>query len=460
MSELDMSAAKRAALELKAWAEAYVGTLTGQAGGWDPRAFHDALNRCDRFIEEVKPVNSGRQSPGGVSLDLYAPSIWHAACLVVSSWIRSRWSTDPFQTCAEVEHSFFGNRMVLRGQACPWPIMPSSWRAENAKIRSLGSAPLGAFQEFVEQEIGKAGDLRLEMLDTLRSESGIKTVAQHYGLPTDLVDFTFDPLSALHFALGRSPAPPAVADARHSCSVIFTTSYFRLAGLGKLISKPHVVHFPPIEARRLYLQSGLFSDFGSLPGGFEGLGIDDFSRDWRWIEQNCSRVFFPRTYPEITEGHELRNALLEPEEAFFSTAIDRLKAHAALNVGAFDKSAAVEVMTEAGDLVSPWRDADDPTHIVWFHEDFDQIGLSVARYLAVSALVHTLSADRRSTESHLDPALVYSFVTFCPEAIRALDEVAQLNGQASALCKSMYGLVREAHEVAVRRIETEDAGNA
>ena len=87
--------------------------------------------------------------------------------------------------CSE-EHTFF------RGQRQDWPLLPKIQRVDPwGKLETIEFA---MFQEFKQKGV--------PFLNTVPSDDWHwLALAQHHGLPTRLLDWTFNPLAALWFAI-------------------------------------------------------------------------------------------------------------------------------------------------------------------------------------------------------------------------------------------------------------------
>jgi hypothetical protein len=138
-----------------------------------------------------------------------------------------------------------GNRFIFRGQRnADWDIRASILRpgvnasdaTTRAKIFALVLEDVWrpdhfAFNQNIQFNVGQESYL---------------AAAQHYGIPTHLVDFTTDPDVAVFFATHNT-----MPDEDNTASVYFIT-------LNEALSKGCEIILPPPFAERLYLQKGLF----------------------------------------------------------------------------------------------------------------------------------------------------------------------------------------------------------
>jgi len=267
----------------------------------------------------VEPLPGSRKSPSGADLDLYAQSPWNALCAVLFQDIRSRLHRGSFHAAFDDVGRNFGGRPFYRGQARAWDIMPSAWRSQSQAELSERLVPM--FCDALQEHFAAAPDPVMHLAG--RSDLSHATVglAQHYGLPTNMVDFTFHPLVAMCFACGMTTSPEVYPrdlhlDRLRRCAVIYVIAAPALSSVART-----TFEFPPSYSLRLYQQKGLFADFGRYPCSDPAHCLDGYTAEWTWLQQNCQRIFFPRTYPVIEGADELRdNHLMEGDEFLIEVA--------------------------------------------------------------------------------------------------------------------------------------------
>lgn len=170
---------------------------------------------------------------------------------------------------------------IFRGQGNP------DWCFEPAASRFKRLNPRGRVDHFTHStdifcrgiEIAIStlvDDVQLDRLPLL-------AVAQHYGLPTELLDFTIDPFIAVYFAMRQS--------ATDGTAVVYSLPMQNLLQSGLEIA------LPPAFARRMYLQKGIFirvSEPMQCP-----------------LRDQCVRIIFP-PHPdyEVLKPHTTPNSAL------------------------------------------------------------------------------------------------------------------------------------------------------
>jgi len=112
----------------------------------------------------------------------YRPETWHQLVEVLFA--------DAFDAHLDRHRSPF----VFRGTTMDWPLTPSLHRMGHGKdlIFKIEKALIRNFRKYAR-----------DGLDGAASEWKWLAIAQHHGLPTRLLDWTFSPFVALHFATDR-----------------------------------------------------------------------------------------------------------------------------------------------------------------------------------------------------------------------------------------------------------------
>jgi hypothetical protein len=139
----------------------------------------------------------------------------------------------------------------------------------------------------------ESGAVELDLVGIVEAQFDADAIAQHYGFPTNLVDFTWDPLTALYFACAvrgeeacrRSGLPLELESHR----AVYCTSLVHLMAAGQV-----KVRFPPVQLRRLYRQKGIFIDYGGRQSDCEEEPRKcGFAPTWSHVEKNCMLILFP-----------------------------------------------------------------------------------------------------------------------------------------------------------------------
>jgi hypothetical protein len=363
------------------------------------KAVKDIKCAPDPFCRSSPRLNAFR--------DLMAPSAWHAACYLILHDLASRYikasfeSDEAFETNeskASDEVSFpFGRRLIYRGQSRPWHLMPTAWRSKPAPFPT-GRA-VRAMREYIAPFMTKDDCIMLNVVGRIENEDDVIAIAQHYEVPTNFLDFTFDPLVALFFSLGKNDSPAQPSDAPTDCAVIYAGNMhiFDMIGGVKL-------HFPPISARRLYRQSGLFLDFGEKEEGASEISI---------FEENCTRVFFPRTYPTTEEYEDfVEKALLTPDSFFEQVA----KAGKEFAESGDPENNSMAYMSSRVKEKPPWRYQTPLQLFIYDIDEFAHLWKILAGYLIKVAIVN---AERHT---YLDPVMINRLDGSNPRILLALGQ--------------------------------------
>jgi len=95
-----------------------------------------------------------------------------------------------------------GNRFVFRGYCKNEELLPTLIR--NYLKLNLNKFGIRNYEEFLLKNYGKYS---IQYLPSYFTPLDFVASAQHYGLPTRLIDWTFDPFCALYFAVSFNKAP-------------------------------------------------------------------------------------------------------------------------------------------------------------------------------------------------------------------------------------------------------------
>lgn len=161
------------------------------------------------------------------------------------------------------DNPFFQNKFVIfRGQPKDWSLRPTVFRHEkpNETGTSSNKRPLDIENDIYREFREKIYAYNIKL--NLDNPWELVCFAQHFGVPTRLVDWSRDPLSALYFALENPVEEPAV---------VWCLNVTRLSP--NQAHKESTGHITNIERRKMrgYQQGFLISDLKSDMSFFSGL---------------------------------------------------------------------------------------------------------------------------------------------------------------------------------------------
>lgn len=202
---------------------------------YDNETFGWSVDDCRQFDREMyERVKDSVKEVGSQSFE--APSSWEAAVFLMDRQARQGCLQEAPQLSVGETFDAKSFKLIFRGQKAQYDnIRPSAWRLARDKVEQ-NKCLRAAFCFLVKEVTEKQAPIRIPAFI-------YEAAAQHYGIPTDLVDLTVDPSVAVWFAHYRRAATDT-----HGC-VYFTTL-------------EHVDQFtivlPPPFVHRLYKQRGLF----------------------------------------------------------------------------------------------------------------------------------------------------------------------------------------------------------
>lgn len=241
------------------------------------------MNELAKIINcEIKKINDKTY---------FAPSPWHAASWLLDlSSITGQMCEKDIITGFESPYLASLGSPIFRGQREPsWELIPTLLR-NNDKLED-NSYILKLF-------LDSNYDLFKYYENKLNNPYVHMAAAQHYGLPTPLLDFTLDPRIAVFFAC---------QGAKSKKVVVYFIPFNDLIELGGAII------LPPLWVKRLYYQRGLFLNFLDLPNNI-----------------NLKQFFFKILFPPNDEYLNLFNYNTEllPIDEWYQKAIEFVKSFA------------------------------------------------------------------------------------------------------------------------------------
>jgi hypothetical protein len=401
---MDDAQSRRVAADL--WQSLDFGLGKSSGLRFDLEAYRAAVKMTSLTTE----LPESRRDYKGRALDFLAPSAWHAFCTLMFFFVGMRMKKSNFDDPDEIDR-IYGTQMLYRGQARGWNIVPSAWRFPT-QIQD-NEKRLDLLEAYWKKWTTPDHDLSFDLFGRIDDRNAAAAIAQHYGLPTPFVDFTFDPRIALWFACSKSNSEPVASlpPALQNCAVVYFTSFLKLINVGK-----YQIRMPHPAAARIYRQSGCFLDYGGLPESVPE--VLDFQQSWMWPQENCSRIFFPRNYPLDDSLQKISHDWIYAPDAFLEESVRSVREIDSKGIAAQDS--ALQLLEAAVKNRPSWRIKDQlDMSFVYTDEEFFELVRPVESYLRVASLVETKVGPK------LDPYVLMSIATTNFDAPRALQSVAR-----------------------------------
>ena len=216
------------------------------------------------------------------SNDFLSPSFWHACCAVLIKWISKRIRNSPQD----------GSINVYRGQTNSWPIMPSIRRGTLPNTNTDYLEELTNLLDFFLPDENETSDYLFSSIKSVKRKIAL---AQHHHFPTDLLDFSFNPVVSLYFASRKADNSIVNNNGLNSHGVIYESTFTSLKSLANRTDlEVDLTLLPPLHVPRIYQQQGFFLDC-------ENASMNQLAE----IEKVCKRIYFPREYPIIPDADDV-----------------------------------------------------------------------------------------------------------------------------------------------------------
>jgi hypothetical protein len=421
---------KARAAVMNLWRSIDFGIGTPQGLTCDPLALREVKALTEALVE----LPGARRSGSGAPLDFHAPSVWHAACSLLTITIQSRFRRQSIHADYSELDAEFGKCVVYRGQPRCWRIVPSAWRSVALPASRSASTALVALMVYLQSLMGEEDAIELDFIGRIGSLEDCAALAQHYGVPTSLVDFTFDPMVALYFASGRceAPAPDDAPEGCADCGVVYFTSFEKIRWLSNVR-----LAFPPIQAKRLFHQSGFFVDYGPKPDVMT-VAMDVSGPD-KWVTQNIQRLFFNRSYPSDDTSAALEEAGFYPPESFLEDVILQLRAVTAEGVERTVESQVNELRARVRSD-PPWR-VRSVVPFIYSTDEFIHLAEHLERYVRMAALIDLAGAPC------LDPLVLSSLIRTDARGLGALRGLSGFHDRLREATAAINDLITQTERI-------------
>lgn len=211
-----------------------------------------------------------------------------------------------------IENQKGGTSCIFRGQGnADWGLVPSLYRLNTVTLN--GEVNERAFNHYESRIIDRFYNEGVMYLgNSQRSYAVDRITAQHFGVPTRLLDWSSDPLVATYFAIESF-------DSCHDSAVflVLPEAIYRHQDIYNLNSKevseafgPHIVNamLPPAIDRRIPAQKSIFTfhPYGNPDGLFTPINERDNVGNRVFYDGGSERVFAKIIIPQEMKIHLLR----------------------------------------------------------------------------------------------------------------------------------------------------------